>query len=85
MNNADGALLLFWAITLGYLAVSAILVGLIYRMDQQHRHTQRELATLQRQASTIQRSAFYLEGLARVARNEVAEMEKDSSDVFVER
>ena len=85
MNNADGALLLFWAITLGYLAVSAILVGLIYRMDQQHRHMQRELATLQRQASTIQRSVFYLEGLARVARNEVEAREEDNAGVLVER
>ena len=83
--NSTSALLLFWAITLGYLAVCVILVALVYRMDRQHRHTQRELAELQRQTSTIQRSAFYLEGLARVARNEVEEMEEDSAGVFVER
>lgn len=84
MTSLDGALL-FWAISLGYLATSAILIGLIYRMDQQHRHTQRELAELQRQTSIIQRSAFYLEGLARVARNEMEEMEEDAAGVFVER
>lgn len=60
-------------------------MALLYRMDQQYRHTQRELAELQRQTSIIQRSAFYLEGLARVARNEMEEMEEDAAGVFVER
>ena len=83
-----GSALLFWAITVGYLAVSIILVALLHRIDKLHRRTQHELAELQRQASTIQRSAFYLEGLARLAHGDVeemAEMEKDAAGVFVER
>ena len=83
MNSSDSAMLLFWAITVGYLVVSVILVALLHRMDKQHRQTQRELAELQRQASTIQRSAFYLEGLARVAHGHVEEMEEDAAGVFV--
>ena len=82
--NSTSALLLFWAITLGYLAVGAILMALLYRMDQQHRHTQRELAELQRQASTIQRSACYLEGLARVAHGNVKQIEEERADVCAE-
>jgi hypothetical protein len=82
--NSTSALLLFWAITLGYLAVGVILVALVYRMDKQHRHTQRELAELQRQAPTIQRSACYLEGLARVAHGAVEEMEEESAGVCAE-
>ena len=84
MNNTS-ALLLFWAIILGYLAISIILAALLYRMDKQHRHTQHELAELQRQASTIQRSAFYLEGLARLAHGDVEEMEEEGAGVFVRR
>lgn len=49
------------------------------------RQTQRELATLQRQASIIQRSTFSLEGLARVVCDEVEEMEEENAGVFVER
>ena len=85
MNNIDSALL-FWAITLGTLSTDVILLTLLYRMDRHRQQLQQELTTVQQQASVIQRSAFYLEAMARAARGDLEGMEEeDDSDLFVKR
>jgi hypothetical protein len=85
MSSIDSALL-FWAIALGSLSTDTILLALLYRMDRHRQQIQQELATVQQQAAVIQRSAFYLEAMARAARGDVEEMaEEEDADLFVKR
>lgn len=85
MGNLDSALL-FWAITLGTLSTDTILLALLYRMDRQRQQLQQELATVQRQAAVIRRSAFFLETLARAASGDLEGMEEEEeADLFVKR
>lgn len=85
MNSIDSALL-FWAITLGTLSTDVILLALLYRVDRQRQQLQQEIGTVQEQAAVIQRSAFYLEALARAARGDLEGIEeKEDASAFVRR